>query len=38
MDEYVKMVKNGVNNVNTYNKIWSPGRKIFKAVMGYLLE
>lgn len=29
VDEYFKMAVRGVNNPNTYNKIWSPGRKIF---------
>ena len=29
MDEYFKMMVRGVNNPNTYNQIWSPGRKIF---------
>ena len=28
VDEYLKMLRRGVNNANTYNKIWSPGRKI----------
>ena len=27
VDEYHRMQKRGVNNANTYNKIWSPGRK-----------
>ena len=31
--EYFKMSVRGVNNSNTYNLIWSPGRKIF---MNYL--
>ena len=29
VDEYFKMAVRGVNNPNTYNIIWSPGRKIF---------
>ena len=29
VDEYFKMAVRGVNNDNTYNLIWSPGRKIF---------
>jgi len=29
VDEYFKMAVRGVNNSNTYNKIWSPGRKLF---------
>ena len=29
VDEYFKMAVRGVNNDNTYNIIWSPGRKIF---------
>ena len=29
IDEYLKMAVRGVNNANTYNKIWSPGRKFF---------
>jgi hypothetical protein len=29
VDEYFKMAVRGVNNPNTYNLIWSPGRKIF---------
>ncbi len=29
VDEYFKMAVRGVNNSNTYNRIWSPGRKIF---------
>ena len=28
VDEYFKMAVRGVNNANTYNKIWSPGRSI----------
>ena len=27
VDEYIKMSARGVNNSNTYNRIWSPGRK-----------
>ena len=27
IDEYKMMLKRGVNNKNTYNKIWSPGKK-----------
>lgn len=29
IDEYKKMKVRGVNNSNTYNKIWSPGRKYY---------
>ena len=29
VDEYFRMAVRGVNNSNTYNLIWSPGRKIF---------
>ena len=29
VDEYFKMAVRGVNNPNTYNIIWSPGRRIF---------
>ena len=29
VDEYFKMAVRGVKNQNTYNLIWSPGRKIF---------
>ena len=37
VDEYFKMAVRGVNNANTYNKIWSPGRKIFmKAIASRL--
>ncbi len=32
VDEYFKMAVRGVNNANTYNKIWSPGRKIFMSM------
>ena len=27
LDEYYRMTKRGVNNANTYNQIWSPGRR-----------
>ena len=27
IDEFFGQLKNGVNNDNTYNKIWSPGKK-----------
>ena len=30
VDEYFKMLSRGVNNPNTYNKIWSPGRNIYR--------
>jgi len=29
IDEFEMQLKRGVNNQNTYNKIWSPGRKYF---------
>ena len=29
VDEYFRMTVRGVNNPNTYNLIWSPGRRIF---------
>ena len=29
VDEYFKMAVRGISNSNTYNKIWSPGRKLF---------
>ena len=29
IDEYKRMKVRGVNNKNTYNKIWSPGRKYY---------
>lgn len=25
----------GVNNATTYNKIWSPGKKLFELLRGY---
>ena len=31
VDEYFKMAVRGVKNENTYNLIWSPGRKIFMS-------
>ena len=35
VDEYFKMAIRGVNNPNTYNLIWSPGRSIFiNSLMG----
>ena len=38
VEEYKKMVRNGVNNAKTYNKIWSPGRRIHKDLFGFLLD
>ncbi len=29
IDEYIMQCKNKVNNPNTYNKIWSPGKRCF---------
>jgi hypothetical protein len=29
IDEFEMQLKRGVNNNNTYNQIWSPGRKYF---------
>lgn len=28
--EYLRMKTRGVNNDNTYNRIWSPGRSLWK--------
>ena len=38
VDEYLKMAVRGVNNPNTYNIIWSPGRKIFINAFVELLK
>ena len=32
VQEYIKQLARGVNNSNTYNKIWSPGRKILDSL------
>ena len=32
VQEYIKQLTRGVNNSNTYNKIWSPGRKILYSL------
>ncbi len=37
VDEYFKMAVRGVNNPNTYNVIWSPGRRIFIDYISGLL-
>ena len=37
VDEYYRMTKRGVNNANTYNKIWSPGRRYYAQDMERLL-
>ena len=29
IDEFIKQCKMGVGNSNTYNKVWSPGRRLF---------
>ena len=38
IDEYYRMQKRGVNNANTYNKIWSPGRKYYSRELHGLLS
>ena len=38
VDEYMRMMRRGVNNRNTYNKVWSPGRLIYKNRMYSLLK
>ena len=38
VDEYLKMAVRGVNNPNTYNIIWSPGRKLFIKAMETVLS
>ncbi len=30
VDEYMRMMKRGINNLNTCNKVWSPGRRIYQ--------
>ena len=37
IDEYYRMMKRGVNNNNTYNKIWSPGKKYYAQDLAKLL-
>ena len=38
VDEYMRMTKRGVKNLNTYNKVWSPGRRIYQKRMYDLLK
>mgnify|MGYP000030065237 CR=1 FL=1 len=38
IDEYKMMRRNGVNNLNTYNKIWSPGRKYYEKILDNLFQ
>ena len=38
VDEYMRMAKRGVKNLNTYNKVWSPGRRIYQKRMYDLLK
>jgi hypothetical protein len=38
IDEYYRMMKRGVNNANTYNQIWSPGRRYLMQDMEQLLK
>ena len=33
VDEYFRMMKRGVRNANTYNRIWSPGRNIYRNIL-----
>jgi len=34
LEEYALQTIRGVNNASTYNKIWSPGKKLYKALFG----
>lgn len=36
LDEYKLMSRVGVGNMNTFNKIWSPGRTIYKSMLSTL--
>jgi len=38
VDEYIKMAVRGVNNTNTCNIIWSPGRRIYIKMAQSLLQ
>lgn len=38
IDEYYRMCRRGVNNANTYNKIWSPGRGYHISDLKKLLQ
>ena len=34
MEEYALQTIRGVGNTSTYNKIWSPGKKLFESLGG----
>lgn len=38
IDEYQRMYRVGVKNANTYNKIWSPGKKYYENAFYQLLR